>query len=63
MPQIKEEMMHDQQLRFSFSNILAAIALTLVAVGIESAPLSAIPPEKHRPASVILISVDTLRAD
>ena len=55
--------MHDQQLKFSFSIILVAIAHTLVVVGVECAPLSASSPEKHRPTSVILISVDTLRAD
>ena len=50
-------------MKFSFSIILLVITLALVVVGIESAPLSAIPPEKNRPTSVILISVDTLRAD
>jgi choline-sulfatase len=61
--QFKKEMMRDQQLKASFSIILGAIALALIWVGIESTPLYASPPESNHPPSVILISVDTLRAD
>lgn len=61
--QVDEKMMYDRQRKFSFSNLIVAFAFTLVVIGIGSASLAATPPEKHRPTSVILISVDTLRAD